>query len=159
MLFPSLLLTTAPLGRRPRAFAAVGRRPPWPGHPGPPLAGLRLGIGPWRRPLSFPLSPGRCLGPGGPNRVAAGALSTPPLFPSARRKKAGRFCPKAPGLLSFFLRVLPPFVPFAKETLPFTIFQNKSLPHINVILIVPLTLPKIVQIFLEITTRSLPSQE
>ena len=51
---------------------------------------------------------------------AAGALSTPPLFPSARRKKAGKFCPKAPGLLSFYLRVLPPFVPLAKET-PFFI--------------------------------------
>ena len=55
---------------------------------------------------------------------AAGALSTPPLFPSARRKKAGQFCPKAPGLLSFYLRVLPPFVPFAKETPLFIIFQG-----------------------------------
>ena len=98
----------------------------------------------------FSPNPEATSAPRAAGRAAAGEPSPLLCFPArGKRKKAGQFCPKALGLLSFFLRVLPPFVPFAKETLPFTIFQNKSLPHINVILIMPLTLPKIVQIFLE----------
>ena len=57
---------------------------------------------------------------------AAGALSTPPLFPGARRKKAGQFCPKAPGLLSFYLRVPPhPLYPLQKRPPSLLYFKDK----------------------------------
>ena len=56
MLPPLSPSTIVAQGHRPSTSAAVGRRPPWPGRPEPPLAELRLGIGPQCRPAPFPPS-------------------------------------------------------------------------------------------------------
>jgi len=90
------LLATTPLERRPSSIAARCRRPPRPGHPGPPLAELRLGIGPRRHPPSFPPRPGHPRGPGPPaeRRRRPGR---PPLFSSVEGGgRRGQICPKPP---------------------------------------------------------------
>ena len=113
MLFPSLLLATTSLGRRPSFTAAHCRRPPWPGHPGPPLAELRLGIGPSRRPLSFPLSRAAAELQGRRPK-AAGALSTLPCFQRGGRRKKGANLPQAPSFPSYLVKSPPPINQFAK---------------------------------------------
>jgi hypothetical protein len=107
MLFPSLLLATTPLERRPSSIAAHCRRPPRPGHPGPPLAELRLGIGPRRHPPSFPLAPAIPEAQGR-RPSAANALGGLPCFQRGGRRKKGANLPQAPSFPSYLVKSFPP---------------------------------------------------
>ena len=93
----------------------------------------------------------------GPGRRQWATPPSPVLRSGGRR--GGQKCPKPPGLLPFYLRTLPLLCLFAKESLPFILFQNKPFPHINIILNKPLTFSRITRIISKIPIKPLPSQK
>ena len=163
---PSPPLFFSPAPWPPPSSAAV---PPWP----PPLTAAALVAGPPRTtpaqatagdrilppPSLFSLTPEPPSRPEPPARAAAGEPPLPPLLCGREEGEEGKNAQSPPGLLPFYLRTLPLLCLFAKESLPFILFQNKPFPHINIILNKPLAFSRITRIISKIPIKPLPSQK
>ena len=139
-------------------FLPKHHRPPWPGHPGPPLAELRPGIGPTDLPAPLPLLMSAIVAQGRrPSAADARALQSSVSHGGRRKKMA--FLPKTPSPSRYLLKNPHPCNPFSQKALPIFLIANKPSHHIYLILNKPLHLFSMSRIFPEIMIRPFHSQK